>query len=401
MLDIVVVGAGIVGLASARELLRRHPNLRLAVVDKEDRIAAHQTGRNSGVIHSGIYYAPGSLKARLCQEGREALYAYCAEKEIPTVQCGKVIVATSGEELPRLRALFERGQHNQIPGIELIGPERLRELEPHCVGVQAIWSPITGIVDYTRVCQAYAADIAAMGGEVRLGVAVHSIAVRGVSAVIATSAGDIEARNVLACAGVFSDRLAAASGAAPEPRIVPFRGDYWVIRPERGHLCRGNIYPVPDARFPFLGVHLTKRIHDGSILVGPNAVLAFAREGYGKLDVNLRDLAETARSSGFRALAAKFWKTGLDEYLRDFSKSRFLKSVQAFVPEVRLEDMHPAPAGIRAQALAPDGSLVDDFVFSAQPRVLHVRNAPSPGATSSLAIARHIADQAADAFNLG
>jgi L-2-hydroxyglutarate oxidase LhgO len=399
--DVVVVGAGIVGLAVARELGHRHPGLRLAVLDKEPKVGQHQTGHNSGVIHSGIYYTPGSLKARLCVEGSRNLYAYCEEKGIPTDRCGKVIVASSDDEIPGLEKIYQRGQANGVEGLELIGPERLRELEPHCVGVKAIWSPNTGIVDYTRVTLAYADDVQTGGGEVLPGYEVLGFQERPSSVLLRTTAGEVESRYVVACAGLHADRLARLTGAPPDPRIVPFRGDYWVLRPDRKHLARNLIYPVPDPAFPFLGVHFTRRIDDGAVWLGPNAVLAFAREGYQRLDWRPRDLAEALSYSGFQKLATKYWRMGLDEMVRDFSKAAFLRSLQKYVPELEMADLLPGPSGVRAQALGPDGQLVDDFVFNTQGRIVHVRNAPSPGATSSLAIGRLIADTADEAFGLG
>ncbi|HYY88218.1 MAG TPA: L-2-hydroxyglutarate oxidase, partial [Chloroflexota bacterium] len=275
--DVVVIGAGILGLAVARELEHRHAGLRLAVLDKEPKIGQHQTGHNSGVIHSGIYYAPGSLKARLCVEGSRNLYAYCEAKGIPTDRCGKVIVASSDEEVPRLENLFSRGQANGVEGLEMIGPDRLREIEPHCVGVKALWSPNTGIVDYDRVARAYADDVRAAGGEVLPGYEVFGFQERPSAVVLETPAGEVEAKHAVACAGLHADRVARMTGAPRAPRIVPFRGDYWVLRPDRAFLARNLIYPVPDPTFPFLGVHFTRRLDDGAVWLGPNAVLAFAR----------------------------------------------------------------------------------------------------------------------------
>jgi L-2-hydroxyglutarate oxidase LhgO len=399
--DVVVIGAGIVGMAVSRELLSRYPRLRLAVLDKEPNVGQHQSGHNSGVLHSGIYYAPGSLKARLCVQGQREMYAYCEQKGIPTDRCGKVIVASNESELPRLENLLQRGQANGVEGLEMIGPERLREIEPHCVGVKALWSPNTGIVDYSRVVRAYADDVQAAGGDVLPGYGVDAISERPGRVVLQTAAGEVEAPHVVACAGLHSDRVARLSGAPRDPRIVPFRGDYWVLRPDRRDLARNLIYPVPDPSFPFLGVHFTRRIDDGSVWLGPNAVLAFSREGYRRLDLRPRDLAEALAYRGFQRLAAKFWQTGMQEMVRDFSKEAFLKSLQVYVPELTLADLLPGPSGVRAQALGPDGALVDDFVFNTQTnRIVHVRNAPSPGATSSLAIGRQIADTAAQAFAL-
>jgi len=399
--DVIVVGAGIVGLASARELLGRRPGLRLAVVDKETRIGVHQTGHNSGVIHSGIYYAPGSLKARLCVAGAREMYAYCQQREIPTERCGKVIVATEESELGRLGALYERGRANGVEGLEMIGPERLREIEPHCAGLRALWSPCTGIVDYSLVARRYALDLREAGGEVHTGVDVRALRRLADRVVVETGARDLEARRVVTCAGLQADRLASLSGGAREPRIVPFRGDYWQLRPGARRLCRNLIYPVPDPAFPFLGVHATRRIGTGEVWLGPNAVLAFAREGYRRRDVRPRDLAQSLLNPGFRRLARKHWRMGAVEMWRDYSKRAFWRSVRRYLPDVTMADMVPGPSGVRAQALDPAGGLVDDFVVDVQAdRILHVRNAPSPAATSSLAIGRLVADSVQEAFGV-
>jgi L-2-hydroxyglutarate oxidase LhgO len=399
--DVVVIGAGILGLAVSRELLCRFPRVRLAVLDKEASIGQHQTGHNSGVLHSGIYYAPGSLKAKLCVQGQRELYAYCEHKGIPTDRCGKVIVASTEAELGRLDNLLQRGTANGVEGLEIIGPERLREIEPHCFGIRALFSPNTGIVDYSRVARAYAEDVLTSGGDVLPGFGVEKISNRPGRVVLQTTAGEVEAQHVIACAGLHADRVARLTGGPSDPRIVPFRGDYWVLRPDRKELARNLIYPVPDPSFPFLGVHFTRRIDDGSVWLGPNAVLAFAREGYRRLEMRPGDLGEALAYRGFQKLAAKFWQTGWQEMVRDFSKEAFLKSLQVYVPELTMADLLPGPSGVRAQALGVDGSLVDDFVFNTQgSRIVHVRNAPSPAATSSLAIARTIADTATQTFGL-
>jgi (S)-2-hydroxyglutarate dehydrogenase len=399
--DVVVVGAGIVGLASARELLRRRPELRLALIDKEPRVGAHQTGHNSGVVHSGIYYAPGSLKARLCVAGARELYAYCEARGIPTERCGKVIVATETSELDRLQKLYERGVANGVEGLELIDRERLRELEPHCAGIRALWSPCTGIVDFSLVAASYAHDVRDAGGEVHTGRELLRLRQVADGMVLETIAGELETRRVLTCAGLYADRVAALSDGAREPRVVPFRGDYWQLRPEARHLSRNLIYPVPDPAFPFLGVHATRRIGTGEVWLGPNAVLAFAREGYRRRDLRPRDLAEALGNRGFRTLARRHWRMGAVEMWRDWSKRAFWRSVRRYLPDVALEDMVPGPSGVRAQALDTSGALVDDFVVDVQgDRVLHVRNAPSPAATSSLAIGRLVADAAERAFGL-
>ncbi|HEX5414565.1 MAG TPA: L-2-hydroxyglutarate oxidase [Chloroflexota bacterium] len=398
-MDVVIVGAGIVGLAVGRELLRRWPRLALAIVDKEDRIAAHQSGHNSGVLHSGIYYAPGSLKARLCVAGKAALVRYCDEHGIPYDLSGKVIVATAESELPRLAELYRRGQANGVEGLEEIGPERLAEIEPNVVGIRALHSPRTGIVDYGAVARSYASDVIAAGGKILTGHEVRGIARSDERVVVELPNGNLSTRFLISCAGLQADRIAALTGAPAEPRIVPFRGDYYVLRPEKVGLVRSMIYPVPDPSFPFLGVHFTRRI-EGGVWLGPNAVLAFAREGYGRYTFNGRDLAEALSYSGFQQLAVKFWRTGLDEMYRDYSKVGFLRALQRYMPSLQLEDLLPGPSGVRAQALSVDGKLVDDFVIHGSANVMHVRNAPSPAATSSLAIAGYIADQADATFGL-
>jgi L-2-hydroxyglutarate oxidase len=390
--DVVVVGAGILGLATARELLLRRPGTRLVVVDKEPAIGVHQTGRASGVVHRGVYYAPGSLKARLCVDGAARLLAYCEERAIPILRCGKVVVATDETEVPRLEELHRRSLANSVPRAELIGPDRLGELEPNVAGVQALHSPETAVVDFARVAAAYADDVLAAGGELLFGRTVVGFVREGGATRVRTSRGDVEAERVVVCGGVHADRLASLSGAPTEPRIVPFRGDYVRLKPGRRHLVRGLVYPVPDPTFPFLGVHTTVR-PDGDVWLGPNAVLALAREGYRRRDVSWRDVRETLRSPGFRRLARRHWRTGAAETLRDLSLRLFVASARRLLPALEVDDVLAGPAGIRAQALAPDGTLVDDFVFHQAEGVVHVRNAPSPGATSSLAIAEVIANR--------
>jgi L-2-hydroxyglutarate oxidase LhgO len=390
--DVVVVGAGIIGLATARELQARRPGERVAVVDKEPAPGAHQTSHSSGVVHRGVYYAPGSLKAQLCVEGAAALLRYCDERGIPVLRCGKVVVATDSDELPRLEELHRRSLANGVPRVELVGRERLRELEPHVAGVRALHSPETSVVDFSQVAAAYADDVREAGGELLLGREVVRLARRGGTSLVETTDGDVEARRVVVCGGVYADRLAALSGAPTEPRIVPFRGDYLRLRPERRHLVRGLVYPVPDPAFPFLGIHTTVR-PDGDVWLGPNAVPALAREGYRRRDVSLRDVRDALRAPGFRRLARGHWRLGLDEMVRDVSTRRFAAAARKLLPELDVADVLPGPSGIRAQALAVDGTLLDDFVFHEADGVVHVRNAPSPGATSSLAIARVIADR--------
>ena len=398
--DVAVVGAGIVGLAVARSLSMRHPGLRMVVLDKETEIAVHQTGRSSGVIHSGVYYVPGSLKARLCVQGAAALQAYCDERAIPYNVCGKVIVACEAVELPRLDELHRRGTVNGAMGLELIGPERLRELEPHAAGLRALHVPGTGIVDYALVAQGFADDVAAAGGELLLGYEVEGIVEREGSGVrLSCPAGEVTARNAVFCAGVYSDRLARLGGGAVDPQIVPFRGDYYVLRPESRHLANALVYPTPDPSFPFLGIHTTLRM-DGSMWLGPNAVLALGRESYGRYQMRAGDIVETVLAPGFRRLARKHLRMGLGEMARDYSKHLFVASARKLLPALEVGDVLPGDAGIRAQALLSDGSLVDDFVLERRQGIVHVRNAPSPGATSSMMIGETIADMADEAFGL-
>lgn len=390
--DVIIVGAGIVGLAVAREWLKRHPGTRLMILDKEGEIAAHQSGHNSGVIHSGIYYAPGSLKARACVAGAARMMEYCDEHDIPYRLCGKLIIATEEEELPRLEALYERGKANGVPGLEMVDAAGVKEIEPHAVGLRALWSPNTGIVDYRQVARSYAAEIEEAGGEITLLAEVTGFERRGGTTLVETTRGDFEAGFVVTCAGMWADRVAQLSGGDRKPVIIPFRGDYFTLPPDRRHLVQTNIYPVPDPRFPFLGVHLTPRMN-GEVWLGPNAVLAFARAGYSFPTVDFGDLVDIFRSRGFRRFAMQHWRTGLDETRRDLSRRLFLESLQKFIPELQLSDLHPGPSGVRAQALSDDGELVDDFVFDREGGALHVRNAPSPAATSSLEVGGMIADE--------
>lgn len=401
-IDVAIVGAGIVGLATAYRLLERLPDLRVAILEKEPEVARHQSGHNSGVVHAGIYYAPGSLKARLCTEGKADLEAFVERHGIPLERCGKLIVALTDDELPRLESLRERAMANAVPGLEEVGAERIREIEPHAAGVRGLWSPTTGIVDFRRVALAFAAEVRDRGGSIVTGATVLAIRANGSRRIVETTRGAVDAGCVITCAGLQSDRVAAmtvpADGSAP--RIVPFRGDYYTLRPAARHLVRGLLYPVPDPRFPFLGVHFTRRI-DGEVWAGPNAVLAFAREGYRRRDVSMRDLAETLTYPGFLRLARRYLRTGLAEMWRDVSKGAFVAELRRFVPEIGPGDLVFGPSGVRAQALNRDGSLADDFVLDGGPGVLNVRNAPSPAATSSLAIGRMLAETAMERFGLG
>jgi len=390
--DLLVIGGGILGLATAREMLIRRPGLRVLVVEQEPRLAAHQTGHNSGVVHAGLYYTPGSLKARLCREGKVALETYCAEQGIEVQRVGKLVVALTEDELARFESLEAKARANGVEGLEAVGPERIRELEPHAVGIRGLWSPGTGIVDFRAVANAYADDIRAAGGTIETGRAVSGLEERSDGVLAATSRGDVLADRVIACAGLWSDRVAALTGDDGSERIVPFRGDYYRLTPDARSLVRGLIYPVPDPRFPFLGIHFTRRF-DGAVWAGPNAVLALARDGYKRYDVDLREVVAIARHAGFRRLAKRFWRTGLAEQWRDLSKRAFADELRRYVPELRTDQLMFGPSGVRAQAIDPDGTLVDDFRLGGSRRIVHVRNAPSPGATASLAIARVLADE--------
>jgi (S)-2-hydroxyglutarate dehydrogenase len=383
--DVVIVGAGIVGLATANAVQLRYPGRSVLVLEKEARPGMHQTGHNSGVIHSGIYYKPGSFKAEFCKAGNAALQRFCVENEIPFEICGKVIVATDQGELPQLEKLWERGVANGLE-VRRLSAAELREIEPHVAGVAGLHVPSTGIVDYKAVVARLADLVASRGGEIRCGTRV--LAVKG--QVAETTSGAIEMNTLVNCAGLHSDRLARASGVSLGARIVPFRGEYYQLRPERASLVRGLIYPVPNPSFPFLGVHCT-RMMDGSIHLGPNAVLALSREGYHKSTISVRDTIETLSFPGFWKLAARHWREGAHEMIRSFSRAAFVRSLQRLVPEITDEDVIPSEAGVRAQALRPDGTLEDDFLIMKQGRTIHVCNAPSPAATASLKIGETVA----------
>ncbi len=398
--DLVVVGGGIVGLATAYRLLLARPGLSLAIVEKEAELARHQTGHNSGVLHSGLYYPPGSLKARLCREGKAALESFADEHGIPYQHCGKLVVAIEEAELPRLDELERRGRANGVDGLEAVGPERLRELEPHAAGIRGLWSPRTGVIDFRRVAFAFAGEIRARGGVILTGRRVTGLREGAGERIILTQAGEIVGRDVIVCGGLHADRLARLAGETDALRIVPFRGDYYTLRPAARDLVRGLLYPVPDPRFPFLGVHFTRRI-DGAVWAGPNAVLAFAREGYRRRDLSPRDLAETLAYRGFWRLARPYLRTGLAEIWRDAWKPAFVAALRRYVPELRADQLDFGPSGVRAQALRPDGTLEDDFVLGGSGHVLHVGNAPSPAATASPAIGRVLADAAIERFGLG
>lgn len=397
--DIAVVGGGLVGLATSRELLMRHAGLRLVNVEKEPDWHQHQSGHNSGVIHSGIYYKPGSLKAKLCVEGRRLLWNYCVEKRIPYKNVGKLIVATEQSEIPRLMDLYQRGEANGVERLELLDAAQIKEREPHCRGIKAIASPVTGIVDYRVVARSYANDVRTLGGELLLSHQITGFRRRNGVTLLESPAGDVESRYAITCAGLYSDALARMTGGAPDPKIVPFRGDYLILKPEKRYLVKGNIYPVPDPSFPFLGVHFTPRM-DGEVWLGPNAVLAFAREGYRFSDVTPKELVDAVAYPGFLRLALKYWQTGAGEIFRDLNRKAYVRALQRYIPELTPDDCLPGPSGVRAQAMRANGELVDDFVFDGAEGIVHVRNAPSPGATSSLAIARLVADEAERRFSL-
>ena len=386
--DCVVIGGGIVGLTVAWTLLEQRPGIRIAVLEKEDAWARHQTGRNSGVIHSGIYYKPGSLKAKLCREGSRRLVKFCEQHGIPHEACGKVIVATTASELPLLESLYERGIANGLEAKKL-GAAEVKEIEPHVSCLAGLHVPSTGIVDFVAVCEKLAELIEGHGGELRLGTRARRFHVDDNGGILETSKDPMAARWVINCAGLQSDRVAKLAGAEPGARIVPFRGEYYELKPGRRSLVRNLIYPVPDPSFPFLGVHFTRMI-DGSVHAGPNAVLSLKREGYHRTSFNLRDFIDTMTYAGFWRLAAKHAKSGLEEMRRSFSKKAFVASLQKLIPEIREEDLVPGAAGVRAQALRPDGGLVDDFLIVHSPSAIHVCNAPSPAATASFEIARVI-----------
>ena len=398
--DIAVIGGGIIGLATARQLVLDHPDRRIGVLEKEAEVATHQTGHNSGVIHAGIYYAPGSQKANFCAIGSKMLRKYCDERGIPYDMCGKVIVATDETEVPLLEELHRRGTANGAEGLEIVERERLLELEPHVAGLRAIVSPNTGIIDFSAVSQAYASDLTEAGGHLLKNTKVQSIARRDRKIYLETTAGEVSASKVINCAGLHADRIAGMMGVDIGVRIIPFRGEYFSLTPERASLVRGLIYPVPDPDLPFLGVHFTRRI-GGSVEAGPNAVLAFDREGYRKTSFSIRDALGLAAYPGFWWMSASHWRTGLHETYRSRVKSAFVKSLRKLVPEIESSDLHEPGAGVRAQAVDRRGRLLQDFSIAQSDDAIHVLNAPSPGATSSLAIGQHIAGIAGESFGLG
>ncbi len=389
--DLVIAGGGIVGLATAYRFLERYPDRRVVVLEKEHDVAEHQTGHNSGVLHSGIYYKPGSLKAQNCRAGKLAMETFCKEYGIAFERCGKVIVAVDETEFPALERIYDRGQASGVQ-CEMIGAERLGELEPHAAGLRAIHVPEAGIVDYREVCRKLAELISQRGAEIRFGHQVCAIRQSDRDVVVETTGGEVAGDLLVNCTGLHCDRVTRMGGVRPEAKIVPFRGEYYELTAEATHLCRNLIYPTPDPKFPFLGVHFTRMIH-GGVECGPNAVLAFAREGYRKRDINLRDLCESLTYMGFLRMASRHWRTGMGEMWRSFSKQAFVKALSRLLPAIRAEHLVAAPAGVRAQALSPDGTLVDDFLVQPNARIVNVGNAPSPAATASLNVGSLVVDR--------
>jgi L-2-hydroxyglutarate oxidase len=386
--DVAIIGGGIVGLATAYRLTETHPDTSVVLLEKEDRVAAHQTGRNSGVIHSGVFYTPGSLKAENCREGKRALVAFCEREGVDYDMCGKVVVAANESEVPELERIREKGRQNDV-ACTRIGPERLHELEPHARGVAALHVPEAGIVDYTGMAEALARCVQTHGHDMQTNAEVRDLHVARDGVTVATTAGDVKARHVVNCAGLYADRIAEMSGQDPGAKIVPFRGEYYELVPERRPLCRNLIYPVPNPDFPFLGVHFTRMV-DGRVECGPSAVLAFAREGYRFWDIDWAELREIVTYPGFLKLSRKHWRKGAQELLQSLSKRVYLNAARHLIPEVEMDDFVPSPSGVRAQALRPNGELVDDFLIKETDRVVNVINAASPAATASLNIGRLI-----------
>ena len=397
--DLLIIGAGIVGLATGLEATKRFPDVRLIVVEKEGHVAAHQTGHNSGVIHSGLYYKTGSLKARNCVAGAASMKRFCQEQGVPFEECGKLVVATTPEEVPRLDQLHQRGIANGVPGLRILDREQFREIEPHCSGIRVLQVPTTGIVDYISVANKYAELIERAGGEILLNAKVLGLREDGPSNIVETRPGVFRARYVINCAGLYSDTVARMAGVHTELEIVPFRGEYYEVKPERRHLVKALIYPVPDPRFPFLGVHFTRRVN-GSVEAGPNALLAQRREGYTGAGVDLSEAMETLGFPGFWKMARRYWRMGLAEQYRSWVKAAFVKSLQKMVPELQESDLAPGGSGVRAQAVDKNGNLLDDFHFVHSKRMIHVCNVPSPAATASLEIGKEIVDMLVQQFDL-
>ena len=396
--DVAIIGGGIVGLATAMALVKSGVTS-VAVLEAENRLAAHQTGNNSGVIHSGLYYKPGSLKARNCVSGREALYRFCREHGIAHQACGKLVVATRKNEIAALEELEKKGMANGLQGMRRLGAAELKEYEPHVAGIAGLWVRETGIVDYRQVCEKYAEIITAGGGDIHLNFRVRKVKKDSQELILRSGSSEVRCRNLVNCAGLHSDRVARLCGVNPGLQIIPFRGEYYKLIPERHDLVCNLIYPVPDPRFPFLGVHFTRMIA-GGVEAGPNAVLAFKRQGYKKFSFSLRDAAQFALYPGFWAMGFKFWKMGLGEFHRSFSKKAFVRALQRLIPEIQSADLEPGGAGVRAQALEANGFLVDDFRIKEAERMVHVLNAPSPAATASISIGESIAGIALKNFAL-
>ena len=394
--DVIIIGAGIVGLATAYTLSQKYLHKKILVIDKENQVASHQTGHNSGVIHSGIYYKPGSLKALNCREGKRIMEDFCRDHGVPFSICGKVIVAFDEPERERLHALCERGKANGVD-CQLIDKQKLKEIEPHCAGLEAIWVKETGIIDYKQVCNTFVELLRKKQHEVVLGAKVIGLLESATEAVVQTTKGDFRAFHVVNCGGLYSDKIAAFSRGNSQIRIVPFRGEYYEVNHQQASLCRNLIYPVPDPRFPFLGVHFTRMI-SGKVECGPNAVFAFAREGYHLTDINMGELFSTLAFPGFIKMSVKYWKMGLGEMWRSVSKATFVRSLQRLIPEIQSNHLTPAPAGVRAQAVSSDGGLLDDFAFSESARIVNVLNAPSPAATASLSIGKSIVEKLSKHF---
>ncbi|MDY7579136.1 L-2-hydroxyglutarate oxidase [Herbaspirillum sp. RTI4] len=396
--DFVIIGGGIVGIATATQILARHPGAAVTLIEKEDRFAAHQTGRNSGVIHAGVYYAPGSMKAQFCREGVQATLDYCRDHNLPVEQCGKMLVATTPLQLPRMKALYQRAKENGLE-IERIDATELRRREPNIVGLAGLFVPSTGIVDYGAMARSMADSMVAAGGTTRLGTTVVDIREETNGVTVVTDQGEIRTRYVIACGGLMADRLASMCGIGDDFRIIPFRGEYYRLAPSRDQVVNHLIYPIPDPALPFLGVHLTRMI-GGYVTVGPNAVLSMGRESYGPGKPNARDLADMLRFPGFWRVMQKHARSGLGEYWNSISKKRYLALCQRYCPDLKVEDLQAHPPGIRAQAVLRDGTLVHDFLIHRTARTLHVCNAPSPAATSSIPIGRYLAKHAEEIFSL-
>ncbi|MDA7950549.1 MAG: L-2-hydroxyglutarate oxidase [Pirellulaceae bacterium] len=389
--DITLVGGGIVGLASAYRLTQTYPKKTILVLEKEEKVAQHQTGHNSGVLHTGIYYKPKSLKAENCRRGKIAIQEFCHQEEIDYEICGKVIVALNNQEIPAMEKIYQRGQKNGVQCYK-IDHDQLKEIEPHTAGIAGIHVPEAGIVNYRQVCQKLAEKIVTKGNTIRYQTKVLKVTEATDHLTVETTQGPIQTKHLVNCAGLYSDHVLRNSGAKPKAQIVPFRGEYYELKPEARHLCKNLIYPVPNPQFPFLGVHFTRMI-DGSVECGPNAVFAFAREGYTMSTIHLGELWESITYSGFQKIAWKYWRTGIGEIWRSFSKAAFVKALQRLVPEIQSNDLIPAPAGVRAQAITPKGEMVDDFLIQADRRIVHILNAPSPAATSALNIGTLVAQE--------